>query len=335
MKIIVLGAGQMGKFIASDLSKDFSVSIADQRHVEVPNVLSIHADLSTQQSIINLVSSYDLVVGALPAALGFMATQATIRAKKNYVDVSFYAEDSRQLDEEAKAAGVFVLSDCGLAPGLTNLFVGRELEEKGTLEYAELFVGGISTSPFMPYGYKVSWSVADLLDEYLRPARAIEGGAEVALNPFDTVRAECVNGVPMESFVADGCRTLLYLKDRVANMHERTLRWPGYMKKIKPLVEGGTFISKMQERCVEGTDTVVFQVRFPGKETTMITHGDEVSAMAKTTAYTTAAFARLAANGLTETGVLPPEKIGQSNESFGFILSQLARYGIVFTTKTK
>src|SRR4030095_16137177 len=90
------------------------------------------ADAGSPEAVARLMSEYDLAVGALPSRFGFGVMQAAIEAKKNLVDVSFCPEDAMDLDRAARKAGVAIVPDCGLAPGLSHLVVGRAVAEHGT-----------------------------------------------------------------------------------------------------------------------------------------------------------------------------------------------------------
>ena len=61
------------------------------------------------------------VVTAVPGFMGYKTLEAVINAGKNVVDISFFPEDDLQLDELAKQKEVTVITDCGVAPGISNL----------------------------------------------------------------------------------------------------------------------------------------------------------------------------------------------------------------------
>ena len=111
-------------------------------------------------------------MGALPSRLGFGAMQAAIEARRPLVDVSFTSEDPLALDGDARRAGVAIFPDCGLAPGLTHLCAAHATMV-GTPDEITMYVGGVAQDRTRPYGYVVTWSIEDLLEEYVRPARVV------------------------------------------------------------------------------------------------------------------------------------------------------------------
>src|SRR5215469_8281101 len=97
VRIIVLGGGRQGRIIANDLAGDHDVTVADVTAVNLPGVRNMQRDLSRPLELVGTLRKYDVVVGALPARLGFATAQAAVTAKRHYVDLSFYIEDAAQL----------------------------------------------------------------------------------------------------------------------------------------------------------------------------------------------------------------------------------------------
>ncbi|MDW8141745.1 MAG: saccharopine dehydrogenase NADP-binding domain-containing protein, partial [Candidatus Bipolaricaulota bacterium] len=129
-KVIVLGAGMVGRAIALDLAQRYDVTAADideqklaHLRAEAP-IRTVTADLSHAETVKKLVADHDLVIGAVPGFLGFQTLKAVIEGGKNIVDISFFAEDPFQLDALATQKGVTAVVDCGVAPGMCNLLLG-------------------------------------------------------------------------------------------------------------------------------------------------------------------------------------------------------------------
>jgi len=332
-KIVVLGGGRQGRVVANELAADHQVTVADINRSDVPGAKAVVVDLSDPRAVEKLLAEHEMGVGALPARLGFMATQAAIRAKRNYVDLAFYPEDAYSLDAAAKKAGVSILPDCGLAPGLSNLVAGRAVaQEKRSAIHIQ--VGGVAADRTRPYGYVISWSVEDLMDEYRRPARIVRGGkvvTEPALSGLEQIMIEGVG--TMEAFYTDGLRTLLNLD--VAEMSEKTMRWPGHMEAVRPLVTSGRLVAELRSKCVEGDDLVVFRMQVDKEVVTMVDRPkDGTSAMSRTTALSCAAFARWLATGkVKQTGVIAPEHLGADPEAYEFILGSIGKHDIVMNPR--
>jgi lysine 6-dehydrogenase len=348
MKIVVLGGGAQGRVIASDLARslpDSRITVADVKRPELPalgNLDWVEADASDPTALARLIAGFDLAVGALPSRFGFGAMKAAIDARRNLVDVSFAAEDPLSLDSAARAAGVTIAPDCGLAPGLSHLLAGDMVARDGAPERLEILVGGVAQDASRPYGYVVTWSLDDLVEEYTRPARIVRDGQEVELPVFSEITPELVAGAGMmEAFLSDGLRTLIQTLPGIPAMEEKTLRWPGHVALVKPLVESGRFLEEFRAKCVVDppADLVALVVRARWRDgrartITMVDRYDPTSkltAMARTTAFTTSVMAQLAAQGgLPRPGVTPPELIAANPEATKFVIDAMAARGVAF-----
>jgi saccharopine dehydrogenase-like NADP-dependent oxidoreductase len=162
---------------------------------------------------------------------------------------------------------------------------------------------------------------------------------------LDRVESVTIPGVgAMEAFVSDGLRTLLATAPGVPTMAEKTLRWPGHVAAIRPLLANGTFLEAFRAQCVVDppADLVVLVVRAAWAdgsrvESLMTDRYDPatgLTAMARTTAFTTSVAAQLAAaGGVRDTGVLPLERVARDGAAVEFILARLADRGVrVLTT---
>jgi saccharopine dehydrogenase-like NADP-dependent oxidoreductase len=344
MNILVLGGGQQGRVIAGDLAHSLGsarVTVADVREPRLAahsNLRWLAADLSDPAALTRLVHAHDLVVGALPSRFGWGVMQAAIEAKRPLVDVSFCAENPLELDAAARAAGISILPDCGLAPGLSHLCCGHAAA-LGPVEELVIYVGGVAEDPNRPYGYVVTWSLDDLLEEYVRPARFVRDRRPVTLPVFSEMETLEVDGAgTMEAFLSDGLRTLIDTLPDVPNMSERTLRWPGHAAAVKPLVESGRFLDEFRATCLVESprDLVAMVVRARWKNRsarmTLVSRWDEgekLTAMARTTALTTSVTAQLVARGgAREPGVHPLELVARDGDAYRFIVDEMARRGV-------
>jgi saccharopine dehydrogenase-like NADP-dependent oxidoreductase len=121
-KIIALGAGLVGSAIVKDLTREdeYNVLAVDLNQVALdklnkePTVSTKKVDLSEKSRVASLVEEFDLVISAVPGFLGSSMLQAIIWAGKNVVDISFFKEDSFQLDDLAKENNGTAVVDCGV-----------------------------------------------------------------------------------------------------------------------------------------------------------------------------------------------------------------------------
>jgi lysine 6-dehydrogenase len=367
-KIIVLGAGLIGKAIAIDLCKDFEVACADKQMCALEQlsprfpITPIPCDFKNTASLAETIRPFDLVIIAVPGFMGFETLKTVISEKKDLVDISFFPENPFLLDKLAKQKGVTAVVDCGVAPGLCNILAGHH-HRQAPLSAYECMVGGLPVNPEWPYKYKAVFSPIDVLEEYTRPARYREGSLDIvkaALTDIETISFDETG--ELEAFNTDGLRTLAVTMPRVANMKEKTIRYPGQANLMRIFRESGFFgkeaIDLKGQKVVplELTARLLFQkwkLR-PGEEDftvmrvkledeqkqviyTLYDRYDKESqttSMARTTGYTCTAVARLVANqAFTRKGICPPEYVGENEAGFTYVLDYLATKNI-HCTKT-
>lgn len=260
MKVIVLGAGLVGRPMALDLAADsqFEVTVADRDPAALERVkagnASIHtqaADLSDTAALKALLADHDLVLNAVPGFMGFATMQTILEAKKNVVDIAFYPENPFDLDDLAKQNGVTAVVDCGVAPGMSNLLAGAVHAELDRTDTIVIYVGGLPEIREWPFEYKAVFSPIDVIEEYTRPARYVEHGQVVVREALSDAELLDFPGIgTLEAFNSDGLRTLMHTLD-APNMKEKTLRYQGHIEKMAVLRAMGLFDEK--EIDVRGT----------------------------------------------------------------------------------
>lgn len=366
-KIIVIGAGMVGSAMARDLSKDHEVTSADI-NLEALNRLKTNHGVNTmelnaadEQALKSAIADYDLVVCAVPGFMGFQTLKWIIEAGKDVSDISFFPENSLELDALAKERGVTAIVDIGVAPGVDNLILGY-YNERMKLDTFECLVGGLPKVKKWPFAYKAPFSPIDVIEEYTRPARYVENGFEVVREPLtDAELIEFEKVGTLESFNTDGLRSIIHTMPHIPNMKEKTLRYPGHIDLIKALKASGFFseekidVGGTQVSPMDFTSKVLLNEWKLGAEEEEFTvmrvtvEGDrdgnrkkisyhlydeydkatKVSSMARTTGYTCTAAANLILRGkFNEKGVFPPELIGGKGDCFKFVMKYLADRGV-------
>ena len=375
LKVAVLGAGMVGNAIALDLASRHHVTAFDVSNTNLdslrkrnPRLETQQADLRKYSSYAQLLSPFDIVVTAVPGFMGYKTLEASIDSGKNVVDISFFPEDVLQLDQLAKDKGVTVITDCGVAPGMSNFIIGRHNEEM-KIEALEIYVGGLPKVRKKPFQYKAPFSPADVIEEYTRPARLMENGHIVirpALSEVEWIHFE--NLGTLEAFNTDGLRSLLYTMPHIKNQKEKTMRYPGHVDIILSLKESGFFNEEAID--INGTkisplkvtsqilfnewklgldeeELTVMKVKLTGEESgeqktvewNLLDFYDpetRISSMARTTGYTcTAAVNLIAQNLFNEKGVFPPELVGKHKHCFDFVLNYLKERKVNWLMKDK
>jgi len=364
-KVIVLGAGLVGRTIAIELSKDYPVTAVDSNSIRLKNlkdkkVKTLKADLSSDSEIKKIIKNYDLVICALPGFMGFKTLKSIIKAGKNVVDISFFPEDPFLLDELAKNKNVTAIVDCGVSPGLSNVILGYH-NKRMQVENYRCIVGGLPYKRDWPFEYKAFFSPIDVIEEYTRPARIVVDGKIIekpALSEPEIINYKEVGD--LEAFNTDGLRSLMKTM-KIPNMIEKTMRYPGHIDLMKIFREVGLFDQREIEvkgksiRPIDLTAKLMFPFWSPGKgekDFTLLevyikgesgnkksshhyyvfdSHDpvEENSSMARTTGFTCCAAARyLLDNNYNRKGICPPEYLGEDESCYNYIISYLSQKGI-------
>ncbi len=338
MRILILGAGNIGTVVAYDLAKDFEVTVVDVSDSALSSVKGfaepLKFDVTQREKLQELMKKYDLVVDTLPGKFGLYILKSAINAQRDIVDVSFMPENPLELQ-----ADITAVVDAGFAPGLSNILLGHIYKELGELEEALIRVGGLPKDPEPPLYYTSTWSPEDLLEEYTRKARIVKDGKIVEIDPLAQIGKVHLAGYEFEEFPSDGLRTLLYTI-KAKNMEERTLRWPGHLEKMKALKELGFFAPENRELTLkillslmkEGPDFCIMEVYGRNENGEMrylmLDEAGDFSSMARVTGYTAAVISRLVLAGEIGEGIVAPEHIGMENEKLQRILEFLTNKGI-------
>jgi lysine 6-dehydrogenase len=368
-KVVVLGAGMVGRVMALDLAPEFEVTSVDVNRghlakLEGTAVKPLEADLSSPAAIRSAIEAADLVVGAVPGSMGFATLREIIAAGKNAVDISFFPEDALTLDEAARKAGVTAVVDCGVAPGMDNMILGYHAARMAVQSFA-CYVGGLPFRREFPFEYKAPFSPADVIEEYTRPARYIENGHLIVKPALSDVEHMDFPEIgTLEAFNSDGLRSLLTTM-KVPNMIEKTLRYPGHVEHIRALRDSGFFGTKeidvrgCKVKPLDVTSAVLFKhwhLHEKDDEFTVmrvIVEGLDAgrprriqydlfdrrdrksgfSSMARTTGFPATAAARLVLSGrVRPRGILPPEVLGADEGVYRAIMADLAARGVVYRT---
>ncbi len=363
-KVIVLGGGMVGSAMAIDMVKnhdvlltDISLQVLDSTKAKCSELDIMVLDVTDEQLLKKTIISFDLVISAVPGFLGYRTLENIIKAEVNVVDISFFPENSLDLDDLAKANGVTAIVDCGVAPGMDNVILGY-YNEKYKLTDFECLVGGLPKVKKWPFCYKAPFSPVDVIEEYTRPARYVENSKLIIREPLTDCEYIEFDGVgTLESFNSDGLRSIIFTMPHIPNMKEKTLRYPGHVEYIRVLKETGFF----DEDEIEVNGNMVSKLDFTskmlfkewklgeneqeitvmrvslkgenekGKVEEIIYHlhdqydnQTKTSSMARTTGYTATAAANLFLDGLfREKGVFPPELVGKHEECFHYFMNYL------------
>ncbi|MEG0258579.1 MAG: saccharopine dehydrogenase C-terminal domain-containing protein [Lysinibacillus sp.] len=262
MKVVVLGAGLMGKEVARDLVKSQNVEkvfLADvavteaQKFVDTLDgtkieVVELHAECD--ESLEAIIAKGDVVVNALFYSFNERVAKAAIAAGVHAVDLGGHiggiTESILELKDEAHAKGVTIIPDLGVAPGMVNVLTGYGASKLDEVESIKLFVGGIPTEPKPPLHYTRVFSLEGVFDHYTEPSKVISKGKldEVpSLSGIEPIYFDDF-GVLEAFYTSGGISTLYKTFPDVKTLEYKTIRYKGHAEKFKLLADLGFLDSK-------------------------------------------------------------------------------------------
>ncbi len=268
LKLAVLGAGQQARAIVDEWVRFTAAEVVGIADVELGRAEELarsvepgatrfevaRLDVSDAAAVTAWIRSFDAVLSAVPYRYNLELTRCAIAAGTHFADLggnSSLVDAQRALDADAKAAGVVVLPDLGVAPGLAGLLgadLVRGLESPRRLH---LRVGGLPRERWEPLGYRLVFSVSGLVNEYIEPCRVIRGGrvSEVpGLSELERIEFPEPWG-RLEAFQTSGGTSTLVesLFGEVVELDYKTIRYPGHRDQIHLLQRLGLFDSHARE----------------------------------------------------------------------------------------
>jgi len=257
--VLLLGAGFVTRPTADVLGKSGVKVTVACRTLEkaqalakgIPNATAISLDVNNADALDAEVAKVDLVISLIPYTYHATVIKSAIRKKKDVVTTSYVSPAMMELDGEAKAAGITVMNEIGVDPGVDHLSAVLTIDEVhkagGKILSFKSYCGGLPAPEDSdnPLGYKFSWSSRGVLLALRNQAKFYQDGQikEVA-GPELMAEAKPYFIYPGYAFVAYPNRDSTPYKERY-NIPEAqtiirgTLRYGGFPEYIKCLVDIG------------------------------------------------------------------------------------------------
>lgn len=257
MKVVVLGAGLMGKEAVRDLVKSDDVTkvyladlnlrpaedFAEQLMSDKLDLLQLDAtnDLQLQE----VMALGDVVINALFYTFNEKVARIAVEIGVHSIDLGGHiggATDAvLELADKAVAKGVTIIPDLGVAPGMINILAGYGAEKLDKVDTIKLYVGGIPVKPEPPLNYNVVFSLEGVFDHYTDPSHVIRNGKLVEVPSLSEVEPIYFDGFgELEAFhTSGGTSTLTKTFPNVQTLEYKTIRYKGHAEKFKLLVDLG------------------------------------------------------------------------------------------------
>ena len=251
MKVLVIGCGLQGRAAIYDLCKNDqieSIICADLN----PHVLDdfmpwldqsklslITLDATKKDQVKQAMEGVDVAIDLAPLACMPVIGAAAVETKTHLVNAMYSKSYPQELKDAARAAGVTILAECGLDPGIDLLTCGKGVSHFDKVTVLHSMTGGIPEQKARddsPIDYKVTWTWYGVLLSYFRPSRMIVCGKEFILPPEEEFSPKHImpwnlEGIgQLEAYPNGDAAEYVYalnIQDTIVESSRRTVRWKG------------------------------------------------------------------------------------------------------------
>jgi lysine 6-dehydrogenase len=375
MKILVLGAGRMGHGAVFDLIHnspevtavtvaDYDLSKAEKIAAEIGSqkLNAARLDVSNSSDVTGLMSDHDSAISCVNYWYNADLSKTAIETKTNFCDLggnNYIVDRQLALDEEAKSAGINIIPDCGLAPGMVSILAIHGANRFDETHEIHIRVGGLPQNPKPPLDYQLVFSVEGLINEYVETARVIRGGEIREIESMTELESLEFDGFPaLEAFQTSGGTSTLpdTFLGKIRELDYKTIRYAGHCDRFKTMIDLGLCSSEeiLAERVnvkprkvlaellqrnlpADEPDYVLIRLEFVGiinGETKHLRYDiidkfDEqsnLSAMMRTTAFPASIIAQMMAKGEVKMRGATPQEKAIDAEKF---VAELSRRNII------
>ncbi len=192
-KVLILGAGLVVRPIVKHLlNKGIQVTVATRTKSKAEEMIDNHPlgvavawTVEDENHLSKLVSTHDLTVSLLPYLHHLLVAKYCIEHKKNMVTTSYVKPEMQALDSDARKAGIIILNELGLDPGIDHMSAMRIIDnvhsKGGKIEEFYSICGALPAPEAAnnPFKYKFSWSPNGVIMAGNNDGKYLKDGNEV------------------------------------------------------------------------------------------------------------------------------------------------------------
>lgn len=364
-RYVILGAGRQGTACAYDLAlfgeaeriilADAKEAVAMKSIERLRRLLpSSHpvkfepaaVQVENHDSLVNVLRGATVGVSAVPYYYNPKVARSAIDAGASMCDLGgdiLVVQEMRRMSSEARDAGISIVPDCGLAPGMNNTLAVYGMERLDQADSVEIRCGGLPQVPRPPLDYRLVFNLEGMLNNYFGKAYVLQNGKVTETESFtglESIRFPKPLG-KCEAFVTAGATSTCpwTFEGRLKSYDYKTVRYPGHYEKIKLLRDLGLldpkpvavrgreiaprdlFVKVAGDRIAfpEDRDLIILRVVCRGRKNRkpaeirleVLEYHDpktDFSAMERTTGFSTGIVAGMLARGeIRDKGVVPLE----------------------------
>jgi lysine 6-dehydrogenase len=259
-RYVVLGAGRQGVAAAYDLARngegasvvlaDADVGVAQAAALRLESLLkgtkcvfeARACDVTRSEQALEAMNGADVALSAVPYRFNVELAALAVRARCSFLDLGGNTAVVRAelaLHDAAREAGVSIVPDCGLAPGLGNHLAAYGVHAIEEPRHVHVRCGGLPERPVGPLGYKMLFHFLGLWNEYRGNGEFLRGGERVevpTLTELERIDFGPPLGVLEAAVTSGGTSTCPQTWQGVLETFDyKTLRYPGHWETIRAL----------------------------------------------------------------------------------------------------
>jgi saccharopine dehydrogenase (NADP+, L-glutamate forming) len=198
--ILVLGGGLVARPLVRYLldRTEFNLIVTDVIPGKAEALVGDHPrgkaaslNVTDTEALEARVKASDIVISLVPYAYHVTVAELCIKHGVHMVTASYVSQPMKDLDGAAKAAGLTLLNEMGLDPGIDHMSAMRiihDAEAQGRkITSFRSFCGGLPSpeANTNPLGYKFSWSPAGVVNAGKNSAAYLKDGVEIKVDGPD------------------------------------------------------------------------------------------------------------------------------------------------------
>lgn len=261
-KYCIIGSGRQGTAAAFDIvnhGNPKSLTIIDSNNNNLEgcrdkikkltdfDVDILNIDIKDQNKLIQSLLDIDIFLSSVPYMFNLYLTDIAIKSKTSMVDLGGHTNNViKQLEKskEAKEAGITIVPDCGMGPGMNVSMALLAMEGFDEVEEVRVWDGGLPQEPKPPWNYNLFFNIAGLTNEYDGNAYFIRNGKVAEVPCFEDIETlEFDNIGNLEAAVTSGGLSTMpwTFENKIKLLENKTLRYKGHWEQMIAFRQLGLF----------------------------------------------------------------------------------------------
>ena len=168
-----------------------SLATAEKLASQYPHTIPLSLDVSSSDDLDRHVNEHDTVISLVPFVFHPDIIKAAIKSKKQFITTSYASDAVQALDQAAREAGITILTEVGVDPGIDHVYAVKKIDEVhvrgGKIREFYSYCGGLPAPECAdnPLGFKFSWSPRGALLSQRNSARFLQHGEIVETSSAD------------------------------------------------------------------------------------------------------------------------------------------------------